>query len=105
MPTLRSIRFCVGCCLSLVALLSLGCSAGPAKVDSVVDFDVCGADPARCERLCAGCDDREQCFRDAGECRQMAGQAISNEDTGDPGDWIFIGGCHYHYTDPACTQN
>jgi hypothetical protein len=71
----------------------------------VVDFDVCAADPARCERLCAGCDDREQCFRDAGECRQAGGNVFSNEDTGDPGDWVFIAGCHYHFTDAACTQN
>ena len=105
MPTPRWVRSCVGVCLGLVTFLALGCASGPARERSPADIDVCAADPARCERLCAGCDDREQCFRDAGECHQRAGNAVSNKDTFDPGDWVFLGGCHYQYSDAACTQN
>ena len=84
---------------------SASAAAPPLEPAPSVESRSCDLDPDRCERLCAGCDDREGCFQAGGECPQLAGAKVWNQDLGDPGDDVFIGGCHFQYTDAACTLN
>lgn len=65
----------------------------------------CALDRARCERLCQGCDDRDDCFYRGGECLRRQGVVLLKKDDTDDGDDVFTPGCHYQCSDPACEQN
>ena len=65
----------------------------------------CALDRARCERLCQGCDDQDDCFYRGGECLRRQGVVLLKKDEADDGDDVFTPGCHYQCSDPACAQN
>ena len=65
----------------------------------------CALDRGRCERLCQGCDDRDDCFYRGGECLRRKGVMLLKKDEADEGDDVFTPGCHYECADPACAQN
>jgi hypothetical protein len=67
--------------------------------------EACVLAPERCERLCQGCDDRDDCFYRGGECLRRQGTVIFKKDDHDSGDDVFSGGCHYQCTDAACTKD
>jgi len=64
----------------------------------------CALDRERCERLCQGCDDREDCFYRGGECLRRSGVVLLKKDEADDGDDVFTPGCHYACADAACAQ-
>jgi hypothetical protein len=67
--------------------------------------EACALSPERCDRLCAGCDDRQDCLYRGGECLRRKGVVLYKKDKGDTGDDVFTGGCHYAYGDQACTRD
>jgi len=87
-----------------------GCRKTPAPSSPVAapahpPHPACALDRERCERLCQGCDDRDDCFYRGGECLRRQGAVLFKKDDHDDGDDVFTGGCHYQCTDAACTQN
>jgi hypothetical protein len=62
----------------------------------------CALDRDRCERLCQGCDDRDDCFYRGGECLRRKGVVMLKKDDADDGDDVFTPGCHYQCPDPTC---
>ena len=94
--------------LLFLALASLAaCRKKPPPAATTPGHPVhpaCALDRARCERLCQGCDDRDDCFYRGGECLRRQGVVLLKKDESDDGDDVFTPGCHYQCTDPACGQ-
>lgn len=84
---------------------SLPAAATTSTAEQTSGRRVCDLDRARCERLCKGCDDLAACLEAGGECTRRNGQQVWNQDVADVGDDVFVGGCHFQFTDAACTQN
>ena len=93
---------------TLLCLLGggVGCRKHDARPSSAHPVhQACTLDRARCERLCQGCDDRDDCFYRGGECLRRKGAVVFKKDDNDSGDDVFSGGCHYECSDSACTQS
>lgn len=80
------------------------CQPAP-ETKRVQNDSVCSLAPGLCEKTCAGCDDMSACYRNGGECPGEEGTPIYFRDFVDKGDDIFGPGCHFSFSDAACTQN
>lgn len=69
-----------------------------------VDPKFCEKNPDVCERLCAACADKKQCFAAGGECGGALAAAGDLQDQNDRGGDIWLPGCHYHYQVAGCTN-
>jgi len=76
----------------------------PAPSSTHPIHPACTLDRGRCERLCQGCDDRDDCFYRGGECLRRQGVVLLKKDENDEGDDVFTPGCHYQCTDPTCAE-
>lgn len=99
---------CLRLVVVLAALLDLSaCRKKPPAPPAAArhpPHPACALDGGRCERLCHGCDDRDDCFYRGGECLRRKGVVLLKKDEADEGDDVFTPGCHYECTDPACAQ-
>lgn len=101
----------VGLHLAVVLVALAGVAAcrkkapAPASAPTHPAHPACLLDRDRCERLCQGCDDRDDCFYRGGECLRRQGVVLLKKDEADEGDDVFTPGCHYACTDPACGRS
>jgi len=98
--------------LALVILSALAVAPGcrkktppPQASSKHPAHPACALDRGRCDRLCQGCDDRDDCFYRGGECLRRKGVVLLKKDEADEGDDVFTPGCHYECVDHACAQN
>src|SRR5689334_17037843 len=91
-----------GAFLVSVCMVS-ACRPGPES-KRAHDDDICTLAPEHCQKSCAGCDDVSACYRNGGECLMQGGVPIYFRDFADQGDQPFAPGCHFSFSDAACTQ-
>lgn len=81
----------------------------PAPIPDVstltIDRNFCENNVATCERLCAGCADKELCFKTGGECPGAPPPAIGTlQDQMDRGPDVWIPGCHFQFRQAGCVN-
>jgi hypothetical protein len=93
--------------LGLIAVLLLaGCFSKQPKLSDLpapiaLTEDVCSREPELCTESCKSCKDKQGCLLKNGEC---GSGKLYFDDRNDVGADIWTPGCHYEYTNPACSK-